>query len=198
MRRSIYRTNEKKDIIIPNQQYINQHKNCQNPLNSHCNNQNVNNQILHELNNLCLIPPDNACEERREKHNFKVVLGECKVVRDVNVTHCIVANLEHHIKEDIICQHKTYTKQTTEHKKTEKCGSHCNEKFPNNCEIVDSDCSDVCNQNKCDKDDWDDLSKQQKHCRKLKYVDKHKTHHKTKHHKSKNCCKKNKNDDSSF
>src|SRR5271170_1653840 len=51
---------------------------------------------------LCLTPPEDACEKKCVTHQFEVSLGECKVTRDVNVVHKIKANLEHHIKENII------------------------------------------------------------------------------------------------
>jgi hypothetical protein len=79
---------------------------------------------------LCLPPPKDACEKTNVTHCFKVTLGECKVTRDVKVTHCITANLNHHIKENIICNHEPCTKYTSDviHKVDD--GKCCDVEFP--------------------------------------------------------------------
>lgn len=79
---------------------------------------------------LCLEPPDDACEERRVVHKFKVILGECKVTRDVKITHCITANLDHHIKEYVTCKHEPCVKHTHDEKHTVVDGKCCDVKFP--------------------------------------------------------------------
>jgi len=79
---------------------------------------------------LCLKPPKNACEKVKVKHFFKVTLGKCQVSRDVNVYHNITANLKHHIKENVKCQHTDCTKHTYEEINTVKDGKDCNMKFP--------------------------------------------------------------------
>lgn len=79
---------------------------------------------------LDLTAPKDACEKKCVKHFFKVSLGKCEVTRDVNVTHCITANLKHHIEENVTCHHKPCTKHT--HKKIHKVehGDCCKVKFP--------------------------------------------------------------------
>ncbi|VBB18601.1 hypothetical protein YASMINEVIRUS_1064 [Yasminevirus sp. GU-2018] len=108
---------------------------------------------------LCLAPPENACEKKTVTHCFKVVLGECKVTRDVKVTHCITANLNHHIKEDVVCKHDPCTKYTCEEKHTVKDGKCCDVKFP--------DCDD----NIVFVDDFEDCHKDKK-CKVPKSCDK--------------------------
>lgn len=95
---------------------------------------------------LCLTPPENACEKKCVSHEFEVSLGDCKVIRDVNIVHRIKANLEHHIKENIICNHDPCTKHTHEELSRVDNGKHCKVDFP-----------------ECDKDikivdEWDSLS----------------------------------------
>lgn len=80
--------------------------------------------------NICLVPPKNACEKKHVTHKFKISLGECKVVRDVNITHYVEANLEHLIKENITCVHEPCTKQTCEEINKIKDGKRCNVDFP--------------------------------------------------------------------
>lgn len=91
---------------------------------------------------LNLFPPEGACEKKTVKHNFKVTLGECKVRRDVKVTHCITANLDHHIKENIICKHPACTKYTCEEKNKVVEGKKCDVKFPEQKDItfIDESC----------------------------------------------------------
>jgi hypothetical protein len=57
-------------------------KSCDEPCNTIC-------------DKLCLTSSEDACEKKRVTHNFQVVLGECKVTRDVKVTHCITAQSPH-------------------------------------------------------------------------------------------------------
>ena len=92
---------------------------------------------------LCLKPPKNACEKVNVKHYFKVTLGKCQVTRDVNVYHNITANLKHHIKENVKCQHTDCTKHTYEEVNTVKDGKHCNIKFPTSKDdlIIIDECS---------------------------------------------------------
>ena len=61
-------------------------------------------------------------------HDFKVVLGECKVKRNVTYTHCIVANVEHTINENILCTHKPTTQHKVTNKKTYVNGNKCTAK----------------------------------------------------------------------
>lgn len=77
---------------------------------------------------LCLTPPEGACEKKTVTHYFQVALGECKVTRDVMVTHCITANLNHHIKENVLCKHEPCTKHTCEEK--HKIEHGCDIDFP--------------------------------------------------------------------
>ena len=79
---------------------------------------------------LDLSPPKNACEKKTVKHFFQVSLGKCEVTRDVKVTHCITANLKHHIEENVVCHHEPCTKYT--HKKIHSVenGNCCKVKFP--------------------------------------------------------------------
>lgn len=61
-------------------------------------------------------------------HDFKVVLGECKVKRNVTYTHCIVANVEHTINENIVCNHKPITQHKITNKKIYANGNKCTAK----------------------------------------------------------------------
>ena len=90
----------------------------------------------------------NAHEKRRVVHKFKVVLGKCKVTRDVEVTHCITANLDHHIKEYRICKHAPCTKYTHEDKHKSVNGDFCKVKFPDSDDQIkyiskNNDCSEI-------------------------------------------------------
>jgi hypothetical protein len=90
--------------------------------------------------NICLKPPHNAhkvCPENvNVSHHFKVKLGEYKVTKDVKVIHTITANLNHHITENVICNHASCNKHTheTTYKKTD--GKHCNVSFPKKCDKI--------------------------------------------------------------
>ena len=79
---------------------------------------------------LDLVPPDDACEKKNVKHCFQVTLGKYEVVRDVKVTHCVTANLKHHIKENIICEHKPCTKHTYKNINSVNDGKCCKVDFP--------------------------------------------------------------------
>jgi len=95
---------------------------------------------------LDLVPPKNAPEKVNMTHCFKVSLGKCKVVRDVKVLHTIVANLNHHINENVVCKHVSCTKYTNEDCNVVNDGACCHAEFPKNSkDIVFSDawsCSD--------------------------------------------------------
>jgi hypothetical protein len=80
-------------------------------------------------NNVSLVPPKCANEEKTVTHDFKVILGECKVKRNVKITHCVVANVEHTINENIVCKHAPTTKYTTSTKNTVNNGHKCNVKI---------------------------------------------------------------------
>jgi hypothetical protein len=77
-----------------------------------------------------LKPHKDACEKKTVTHYFQVCLGECKVTRNVKITHCITANLNHHIEENVICKHEPCTKYTSEERETVNNGKCCNVKFP--------------------------------------------------------------------
>jgi len=96
---------------------------------------------------LCLVPPKDPHEEKHVTHCFKVKLGECKVTRNVKVTHCITANLDHHIKENVICKHAPCTKVTCEEINTVNDGKRCKAKFPREEDITFVDESDCCYNN---------------------------------------------------
>lgn len=125
---------------------------------------------------LCLTPPEGACEKKTVTHYFQVALGECKVTRDVKVTHCITANLNHHIKENVLCKHEPCTKYTCEEK--HKVDHGCDIDFPE-CE------DDIVFVDECGKDGCDSESRHSGHkggCKKdcKKDCKKHKKHHKGK------------------
>ena len=122
---------------------------------------------------LSLEPPKNACEEKKVTHHFQVTLGECKVSRDVKVTHCLTANLHHHIKEDVTCKHVPCTKHQSENVHTVRDGKSCDVSFPDD----ESDIVFV--------DDWS-----------VKSCDSSSTGHHHHHHHGKKCHKveKSKND----
>lgn len=103
---------------------------------------------------LCLTPPEGACEKKTETHYFQVALGECKVTRDVKITHCITANLNHHIKENILCKHEPCTKYTCEEK--HKVDHGCDIDFPE-CE------DDIVFVDECDKKSQDSESRHSRH-----------------------------------
>ncbi len=79
---------------------------------------------------ICYPNPDDCCETKCVKHIFKVCLGECNVTRDVKVLHCITANLDHHIKENVICKHAPCTKYTRKEINTVNDSKCCKVKFP--------------------------------------------------------------------
>ena len=75
-------------------------------------------------------------EKKTVTHCFKVTLGECKVSRDVKITHCINASYNHHIKENVLCKHDPCTKNTKEEKNTVVDGHECKAKFPHNEHLI--------------------------------------------------------------
>jgi len=94
-----------------------------------------------------LVPPPNAREKKNVTHCFKVTLGDCKVTRDVKIIHHITANLDHHIKEHVICKHNPCTKYTSEDLQTVKDGKCCDIKFPeiNKFPVKDHKFEKICN-----------------------------------------------------
>jgi hypothetical protein len=68
-------------------------------------------------------------------HDFKIVLGECTVKKNVTYTHCLVANVEHTINENIICNHKPTTQHKVTNKKTYVNGKTCTAKPKQDCPI---------------------------------------------------------------
>lgn len=156
---------------------------------------------------LCLTPPDGACEEKNVKHQFEIVLGDCKVVRDVNIIHKITANLEHHIKENIICEHDPCTKHTHEEICKTDDGKCCKVNFPDcdddikiiedtQCNNGDSSQSDKNESNSSDKTESTESeskdSKLSKHHKKHNHKKHHKKHHHKKHHHKSHCHKSHK------
>jgi hypothetical protein len=146
-KKDIFRNSSSSDVINNdfNSNDFNSNYFNNNDFNSNDLNSNDSSEIIHSIkkkkckknktcnticDRLCLEPPKGACENRRVVHKFKVVLGECKVTRDVNITHCITANLDHHIKEYITCKHEACAKNTQEVKHNTVDGKCCNVKFP--------------------------------------------------------------------
>ena len=83
--------------------------------------------LCHRLD---LTPPKNACEKKTVTHCFQVSLGKCEVTKDVKITHCITANLKHHIEENVVCHHEPCTKYTQKKVHVVEDGKCCKVKFP--------------------------------------------------------------------
>ena len=79
---------------------------------------------------ICFPNPDKCCERKCVKHVFKVTLGECHVERDVKILHCITANLDHKIKENIICKHEPCTKYVKKEINRVNDSKCCKVQFP--------------------------------------------------------------------
>lgn len=85
-----------------------------------CSNKHKNKQLCDELK---LSNLHDTCPETKVRHHFKVILGKYKATKDVDITHCVTADIKHHIKE-IECDHIPCVKKKCKRKKSardDKC-----------------------------------------------------------------------------
>lgn len=106
-------------------------------------------------------------------HDYKIILGECKVKRNVTYTHCIIANVEHTINENIICNHKPTTQYKVTNEKTYLNGKNCTAKpfrpiAPKPNDDMSSLYSCTTSRKKCKKigSSSSDTNKKKSHCKK--------------------------------